>query len=1101
MSMKEITSSTSASTLEQQSYTHVSANWYRALTLAERAALLARADKPFPKPSQEASATAKRRLTRWKEQRPFKDEHYFAQRLAKIGVTEEEFLQLLSVPPEFLKECVTTVPEWLRTLLSIFQDEQAPEEEALKLIEQNQAISHSFITTLQPLLIYAYRRLKDGVDRIAEEFTALPFEREQVVTKLFALLPDFLLNKSAKTFVLELNVARVEGRLQGETPEERFQNFLQQLSSKQNMLAFLEEYVVLARLLIEGIESWLEVHLEILRRLCRDWKEIRATFCPDQDPGMLIEIQGGQGDTHRGGQSVSVLRWSSGFRLVYKPRPLSTDIHFQKLLLWLNEHGFQPAFRPFTLLSREQYGWVEFLPSTTCQSKDELERFYQRQGGFLALLYALQAADFHAENLIACGEHPFLIDLEVLFLPLAGDPEEASEDNQEAHVVDGPPRTVLNIGLLPSRIWSDENQDGVDISGVGGRPGQLSAVPVSTLQGMGTDEMSIKRERVEMALGQNLPTLQGQFVDPFDYSECLVTGFTSVYRLLLAHREELVTRMIPLFAQDEVRCLVRHTQFYYTLLEHSHHPNVLRDALDRDRLFDRLWFTVDIIPPLLHVIDAETADMWAGDIPFFYSRASSRDLMSYRGERIPKFFVESGLDMVQREILRLNERDLALQSWLIRSSFIYLVNGSNRNLYPSLQLDPTPRPFSHERALDAALAVGERLHELMLENGEFIDWMGVSIFDQEAWGLGPAGADLYAGNAGIIFFLAYLGALAGKEKYSTIARRALKMLRGQVEFHRKVVGAFNVGVYNGIASYVYLLSHLGTLWNEPALFSEAEECVRAIVGQVPTDEMLDVVAGSASAIAAFLSLYHVHPSETTLDAAIACGERLLEKKVQLEVGIGWITKTEDAPLAGLGHGNAGIALNLLRLADISGDERFREAALQAFAFERHIFSPQHNNWPDLRAEADGTEKDEQKKYIMAAWCHGGAGIALARLGCLRYIDDEAIRAEIEAGLQATMRRGFGNSHSLCHGDMASLDTLLTAALVLDDPQYQENVEHAAPILLENIERQGWVSGAPMGMETTGLMLGITGAGYTWLRLAFPNMMPSVLLLDPPIQNN
>ncbi|GHO67240.1 lanthionine synthetase [Ktedonobacter sp. SOSP1-52] len=1097
MSIKEVNAFSSTTTLEKQSYTQVSANWYRALTLVERAALFSRANTASPFPVQEVSEAAKRRLARWKEQRPFKDEHYFAQRLAKVGLTDEEFQQVLSASPESLKERAGSVPEWLQILLSVFQDEQAPEEAVLKLLEQNQATSRSFISTLQPLLVYTWRRLNEGVERIAEKYAVLPFEREQIVASLFSLLPNFLLNKSGRTFILELNVARVEGRLQGETPAERFQSFLQQLSSKQNILAFLEEYAVLARLLVEGIESWLEVHLEILERLCRDWKEIRATFCPDLDPGMLIEIQGGQGDTHRGGQSVAILQWSSGFRLVYKPRSLSTDVHFQELLLWLNEHGFQPAFRPFTLLNREKYGWVEFIPNAPCQSKDELERFYQRQGGFLALLYALQAADFHAENLIASGEHPFLIDLEVLFLPLARDPAQP-EDSQEAPGIEGPPRTVLNIGLLPSRIWSGENSDGVDISAVGGRPGQLSPAPVPTLQGDGTDEMSIKRERIEMALGQNLPTLQGQFVDPFDYAECIVTGFTNVYRLLLTQREDLLTRMIPRFAQDEVRCLVRHTQLYGTLLEHSYHPNVLRDALDRDRLFDRLWFNVDALPPLLSVINSEAADMWAGDIPFFYSRASTRDLMSYRGERIPNFFVESGLDLVRREISRLNERDLALQSWLIRSSFIYLVKGSDRSLYPSLQLDPTPKPFSREGALEGALAVGERLHELMLENGDFVDWMGVSIFDQESWGLGPAGADLYAGNAGIIFFLAYLGALTGREKYSTIARRALKMLRGQVEFHRKVVGVFNIGVYNGLSSYVYLLSHLGMLWNEPALFSEAEECVRAIVEQVPTDEMLDVVAGSASAIAAFLSLYRIHPSQTTLDAAIACGEHLLAKKVQLEVGIGWITKTEDAPLAGLGHGSAGIALDLLRLADISGDERFREAALQAFAFERHVFSPEHNNWPDLRA---ASAEDEGKKYIMAAWCHGAAGIALARLGCLRYIDDEAIRAEIEAGLKATMMRGFGNSHSLCHGDMASLDTLLTAALVLNDPQYQEKVEHAAPILLESIQRQGWVSGAPMGMETTGLMLGITGAGYTWLRLAFPNMMPSVLLLDPPIQNN
>ena len=61
--------------------------------------------------------------------------------------------------------------------------------------------------------------------------------------------------------------------------------------------------------------------------------------------------------------------------------------------------------------------WVEFVNFKECHSADELERFYQRQGGYLGLLYSLEATDFHFENLIAAGEYPILIDLESLFHP------------------------------------------------------------------------------------------------------------------------------------------------------------------------------------------------------------------------------------------------------------------------------------------------------------------------------------------------------------------------------------------------------------------------------------------------------------------------------------------------------------------------------------------------------------------------------------------------------------------------------------------------------------------------------------------------------------
>lgn len=170
--------------------------------------------------------------------------------------------------------------------------------------------------------------------------------------------------------------------------------------------------------------------------------------------------------------------------------------------------------------------------------------------------------------------------------------------------------------------------------------------------------------------------------------------------------------------------------------------------------------------------------------------------------------------------------------------------------------------------------------------------------------------------------------------------------------------------------------------------------------------------------------------------------------------------------------------------------------MQAFAYERHLFSPDANNWPDLRSGSK--PGDENETYKMSAWCHGAAGIALARLGCLRFVDDAAIRQEIEIGLQTTISKGLGNSHSLCHGDLGNMDILLSAAQVLERSEFLECIEQATPKLLDTIDRQGWVSGGPMGLETPGLMLGLSGAGYALLRLAFMYHVPSVLQLEPPI---
>ena len=212
---------------------------------------------------------------------------------------------------------------------------------------------------------------------------------------------------------------------------------------------------------------------------------------------------------------------------------------------------------------------------------------------------------------------------------------------------------------------------------------------------------------------------------------------------------------------------------------------------------------------------------------------------------------------------------------------------------------------------------------------------------------------------------------------------------------------------------------------------------------------------------------------------------------------------QETPLTGFAHGNAGIALSLLRLFAVSGEERFRQTALAAMEYERSLFSLERRNWPDLRSEFSSsatsnqqTGQQESNSY-MVAWCHGAPGIGLARLASLEYIDDAALHAEIDAALQTSLAHGFGLNHCLCHGDMGNLEFVLSATRMLSLPQYEEQVQHLTSMLLDSIERHGWVTGVPLGVETPGLMIGIAGTGYALLRLACAERIPSVLQLAPP----
>jgi lantibiotic modifying enzyme len=134
---------------------------------------------------------------------------------------------------------------------------------------------------------------------------------------------------------------------------------------------------------------------------------------------------------------------------------------------------------------------------------------------------------------------------------------------------------------------------------------------------------------------------------------------------------------------------------------------------------------------------------------------------------------------------------------------------------------------------------------------------------------------------------------------------------------------------------------------------------------------------------------------------------------------------------------------------------------------------------------------------MSAWCHGAAGVGLARLGTLDLLDEDTVQSEIAVALETTLARGFGKNHSLCHGDLGNVDLFLRAAKQLNDPSLEEKAYRLAGGILASRAQGGWRLGMPRGAEPPGLMIGLAGVGYGLLRLAAPERVPYVLLLEGP----
>ena len=200
-----------------------SAAWLRSLTLSERISSLrtarSAAELPFD------SARAERRLARWKSQAPFQDAQVFARRLAVDGTNEPELLRLLGEPSSALRERSAAVPMAVRARLRIRRGAfRAPPR-----AEHGPSLGGLLLESGRSLDDGAIQRLQKDVSALASARPPRAFDPASALSLCAAQLPESLAPVLSRTLVLELNVARLEGRLEGTTPQDRFRSYTEHL--------------------------------------------------------------------------------------------------------------------------------------------------------------------------------------------------------------------------------------------------------------------------------------------------------------------------------------------------------------------------------------------------------------------------------------------------------------------------------------------------------------------------------------------------------------------------------------------------------------------------------------------------------------------------------------------------------------------------------------------------------------------------------------------------------------------------------------------------------------------------------------------------------
>ena len=362
---------------------------------------------------------------------------------------------------------------------------------------------------------------------------------------------------------------------------------------------------------------------------------------------------------------------------------------------------------------------------------------------------------------------------------------------------------------------------------------------------------------------------------------------------------------------------------------------------------------------------------------------------------------------------------------------------------------------------------------------------------------------LFDGRCGQAIVLALLYHATRQQKFRDHSLRALGGILQGLE--RNALGPsaerLSLGL-SGIGGMIYALVYISQILEEDDLLYAAAKLSEFLTPQrIASDKELDVLLGSAGALLSQLALAKVTTQSLGVNAqqamtrAEGCVQHLLtHRSTDPETGLLVWATLQGERWTGFSHGAAGIAHALLRYCDRTGDQTCYQAGLDAFAFERSLFSKSLGNWLQTRRACD-------REPRFWSWCHGAPGIALSRLKSLEGLKAEDLGLVVQdllEALHATAHIQKANIDTLCCGYFGRIDILLEAGCCLKNPSLIRQAERLTSLCLERAESRSFKLGRVFtrpGQTDRGLWQGLSGIAYSMLRLRAPESFPCVLSLD------
>lgn len=774
--------------------------------------------------------------------------------------------------------------------------------------------------------------------------------------------------------------------------EARYKQFCVAVAA--NPLSFFNAYPVMRDRLRVALANQLDGLRSLFRRWSSDADEVSAKL----GLGTCRTVTGvrSSGDTHNGGQSVSIITLEDGSKVVYKPRSTEAELDF---------YQFCNALRPITgyapdapaVVLRPGYGWVQHL-------EDDGGAVEPRAlGRLLAVMYLLNSRDMHFENVFNMDGNPTPIDLETIMHPhrVRVDYEMASTSDLHARL----DMSVYGTGLLPVLLGRPGRDGYIDVGAAHG--GQ--AVGDSPFKEYYLSKAFHADARVVLGTPPRRGTdpaerddasAQGERVDPRTFAREVTGGFAEAYTAIEENRDTVHAFLETHFTTTQLRYIHNPTTQYVGILRMLTGPDASSQTDVTSGLVSRIAIpSRECDPRLVH---SEIRQLLAGDVPYFTAVANEVKIRDDQGRHVADL-AETPLSRALVTLQAMGEEDLHEQL-----RFIHIALGAK---IPEDHAEPT-RTASTASRLSVTDLVRQTADWLVARVGaDRFDhlpktWIGpvVSADDAKPWPPGVAGYDLYAGRTGTALALAAAARATADGTYERAARDVFDPLAAIIvdpEIDLNNATEQGPGIYTGLPSTLWALSMAGKLLDEDDYATAAVAGTHLFpegwtTGE-PDDTYWDLLSGG---IGSSLNLTQSSRHLTVDEVSDALSSR------------------QHDP--GLAHGNTGI-IHALTRRTASG------------TCPETVLPLLHDR---LTAAVTDNPDSQGSAVVPVSWCNGLSGMVVATmtLGCDDLTELLVLR------LQQAVRNGNLGSYTLCHGALGAYEVL---RLVSSDPRAHDVREELA----------------------------------------------------------